>query len=159
MSRFQLYITLFWIALGVFVSAYSYRLGLGGLLTPGAGLFPFGLGVAIGLLGLYKLVKEFLFKAEAAGAETGTARERMPKNLIQLLVLAVTLLAYALLLEPLGFLVTTFLGMACLLRIAGYRKWVPIIAYAAIISGVTYFGFTYLGTTFPPGILSYVGLH
>ena len=59
MRKVHLYITLFWMALGIFVAAYSYWLGLGKLLDPGPGLFPFLLGLAVLLLGVYKLTKEF----------------------------------------------------------------------------------------------------
>ena len=160
MRRFQRAITLFWIALGIFVSAYSFRLGLGALVKPGPGLFPFCLGVSISLIALYKLAREFPSERKKDGP---TDKQQVPSNarlhIGKLVVLTVILLAFALLLEPLGYILTTFLGMTSLLRTTGYRRWNLIILYAAIISGVTYFGFTYLGTMFPPGILSYLGLY
>lgn len=160
MRRFQFTITLFWIGLGVFVSAYSFRLGLGTFLKPGPGLFPFSLGVSISLIALYKLVMEFLSEHKKDGP---LDKPQVPSDaryhIGKLAILTIILLAFALLLEPLGYIITTFLGMALLLRTTGYQKWTSIIPYAAIISGVTYFGFTYLGTMFPPGILSYLGLY
>ena len=79
-------------------------------------------------------------------------------NTGKIVVFTAVLLAYTFLLEPLGFLMTTFLGMVVLLRIAGYTQWVRIIVYAVIISVISYTGFTYLGTRLPPGILD-LGLH
>ncbi len=159
MKRFQICLTVVWIGLGLFVSAYSLRLGLGALVRPGPGLFPFCLGLIIALLALYKLLSKQLRKdrdEEGTGGPEGSPQQAPVGRLA---VLAITLFAYALLLETLGYIITTFLGLAVLLRTGGYEKWIPIVVYALIISAVTYFGFTYLGTMFPPGILRHVGMH
>ena len=160
MKKFQICITVVWIGLGLFVSVYSLRLGLGALVKPGPGLFPFFLGLIIALLATYKLMSEHLSKGKDEGGTEGfqsSPQQALPVG--RLAVLTITLFAYALLLETLGYIITTFLGLAVLLRTGGYEKWIPIVVYALIISGVTYFGFTYLGTMFPPGILRHVGMH
>jgi hypothetical protein len=173
-KRYQLYITLFWIVLGVFVSAYSLRLGLGRLLSPGPGLMPFGLGAIVLILALYKLVAEFtqtgkerneavdaLQRTEAGfeGKAPPVKEEGwLPARARKLVLLTAILLAYALLFETLGYLVTTFLAMSLLLRTTGYTRWVLIIIYSVIIVGATYSLFTYLGVRFPPGILGSIGL-
>jgi putative tricarboxylic transport membrane protein len=154
----HLYITLFWMALGIFVAAYSYWLGLGKLLDPGPGLFPFLLGLAVLLLGVYKLTKEFPLAKKDEEESREKEKGSFFDNAGRIVVFATVLLAYTFLLEPLGFLMTTFLGMVMLLRIAGYTQWVRIIVYAVIISVISYTGFTYLGTRLPPGILD-LGLH
>jgi putative tricarboxylic transport membrane protein len=153
MKKVHLYITLFWIALGIFFAFFSYRLGLGQFLEPGPGLFSFGLGLAIALLGIYQLIRTYLSLRKGEGGLEGGREEKFFGNAGRLVVLTAVLLAYAILFQRLGYLLTTFLGMALLLRIAGYARWVPIIVYAAVISIISYTGFTYLGTTFPPGIL------
>jgi putative tricarboxylic transport membrane protein len=159
MERHHRLVTLFWAALGIFVAAYSYRLGLGKLLEPGPGLMPFALGTILCLLALCKLVGE----TRSGNREEGPIIKAQVHvggrgDVGRIAGITLTLLIYALLLEVLGYIVTTFLVMAFLFRFAGYRGWPLILLYAAIIAGVTYFGFTYLGTRFPPGILSLVGL-
>jgi putative tricarboxylic transport membrane protein len=154
--KLHLHITLFWMALGIFVSAYSYRIGLGKFLDPGSGLFPFLLGLAVVLLSLYKLLKGF-HSTEKNEEESGQKeKEDLFDNKGKVAVFAGVLFVYTFLLEPLGFLITTFFGMTVLLRIAGYTQWLRIIAYAGIISVISYTGFTYLGTRLPPGILDLV---
>jgi putative tricarboxylic transport membrane protein len=154
MKRVHLCITLFWITFGIFFAVFSYRLGLGRFLEPGPGLFSFGLGLIIMLLGVYKLITAFL-SSRKDGEGLGAKKEAsLFGNIGKLAVLTAVLIAYALLLQRLGYLITTFLCLALLLRIAGYTRWVLIMVYAVIISVITYAGFTYLGTAFPPGILN-----
>jgi putative tricarboxylic transport membrane protein len=157
-TKLHLYITLFWTALGIFVASYSCWLGLGKLLDPGPGLFPFLLGLAVFLLSLYKLMKGFPSTKKDEEESRQKEGEDLFDNKGKVMVFTGVLFAYTFLLEPLGFLITTFLGMVALLRIAGYTQWVRIIAYAVIISVISYTGFTYLGTRLPPGILN-LGLH
>ncbi len=76
----------------------------------------------------------------------------------KLAFITIILFAYALLLEPLGYIVTTFFAMVLLLRFAGYTRWILIIIYAVIIVGVSYFLFHYLGVMFPAGIFRNLGL-
>jgi hypothetical protein len=155
------YITLVWIALGVFVAAYSFKLGVGNLRSPGPGFFPCLLGVIICCLALYKLITECLVHAKATGTgkETVPTGAGTPSRVSKLVFIALTLLAYALMLEWLGYIIITFLAMILLLRFSGYTSWTRIIAYSVIIAGISYFIFHYLGVMFPPGVLSHLGLH
>jgi putative tricarboxylic transport membrane protein len=148
-------------ALGIFVSAYSLKYGLGHLNSPNPGFFPCLLGVILCCLALYKLITEFLAHAKVTDAakETVPAEARRPSRVGKLVFIALTLLAYALFLEWLGYIIITFLTMILLLRFSGYTSWVRIIAYAVIIAGVSYFTFHYLGVMFPPGVLKYIGLY
>jgi hypothetical protein len=160
-KKYPLYITLVWIALGIFVSAFSLKHGLGHPNRPGPGFFPGLLGVVICCLAFYKLATEFLVRPKAADAAHGTipAEAVRPSTIGKLVFIALTLLAYALLLEWLGYIIITFLAMISLLRFSGYTSWTRIIVYAAVIAGVSYFVFHYLGVMFPPGLLSYLGLY
>jgi putative tricarboxylic transport membrane protein len=158
LKKLHLHITFFWIALGIFVGGYSYYIGLGKLLDPGPGLFPFTLSLIVLLLSLYKLAKEFPSIEEKKGEPEKKEEQNSFENTAKIVVLTVILFAYTYILEPLGFLLTTFLAMAALLRVAGYTQWIRIIVYAIIICVITYTGFTYLGTKLPAGIFD-LGLH
>ena len=158
MKKLHLYITCFWIVLGVFVGSYSYHIGLEKFLDPGPGMFPFILSLVVLLLGICKLVKE-LPSIKPNRKQPEQKEEQSPfENPGKIIVLTAILFAYTFIVEPLGFLLTTFLAMVLLLRVAGYKQWVRIVSYATIISVLTYFGFTYLGTKLPAGILD-LGLH
>jgi putative tricarboxylic transport membrane protein len=146
---------LVWIGLGVFVIAYSYRMGLGRFLEPGPGLMPFALGAVLCFLSLFKLALDLHSSKQTTQTKGPISK---PKGIGKIVAVIAGLLAFAILLEPLGYLLTTFLVTTFLLKIAGYRKWLHALPYAAIITLVSYFGFTYLGTRFPQGILSFPGL-
>lgn len=146
--------------MGMFVSLYSYKLGLGKLAGPGPGFMPFWLGIIIACLGLYKLTTEFFVHAEKtkAGKKNVSPETGRRPGISKLVFVACILFAYALFLELLGYILTTFLAMIFLLRLAGFTRWALIIVYSAIIVAVSYFMFHYLGVLFPPGILGGFGI-
>ena len=74
MKKYPLYIILVWIALGVFVSIYAYKLGMGKLSEPGAGFIPFWLGIIVAGLALFKLVKEYRGKGKGETTESQTVK-------------------------------------------------------------------------------------
>jgi hypothetical protein len=134
MRKSSLCTTIFWVALGVFVSAYAYiKLGIGKFNAPGPGLMPFLLGVLFGLLALYKLVMTLLGHGES---------EEPPKEV-----------------DEADQSPTTFLTMVFLFRSAGFKRWSIAAASSAGVVLITYFLFTYLGVRFPPGVLRALGLN
>jgi putative tricarboxylic transport membrane protein len=153
-KKYPLYITLVWAGLGFFVSIYAYKLGLGKVSVPGAGFFPFWLGIVIACLAFYKLITEFLIHAaEREAKKEGVSSEtEKPSGIVKLAFIAVVLFAYAFVLEPLGYIITTFLAMILLLRFAGFTRWILIVVYSVIIVGVSYLMFHYLGVMLPPGV-------
>jgi putative tricarboxylic transport membrane protein len=161
MRKSSLYTMVFWVALGAFVSVWSYvKLGIGRFNAPGSGLMPFLLGVLFGLLALYKLVMALLKHGEPEELpKEGERAEQSPTLYRKLALVVGALFAYAILIEPLGFLPTTFLTMTLLFRSAGFKRWSLAAAYSAGVVLITYFLFTYLGVRFPPGILRALGLN
>ncbi|HZE41445.1 MAG TPA: tripartite tricarboxylate transporter TctB family protein [Stackebrandtia sp.] len=70
------------------------------------------------------------------------------------LLMVVALVAYVLLLEPVGFLITTFAFYVAAAAILGSRVWWRELVIGAAMSAVIYFSFTYLlELTLPPGVL------
>jgi len=161
MRKDGLYDTIFWVALGAFVSVYAYvKLGIGKFSAPGSGLMPFILGVLFGLLALYRLVTRILRQGESE--EKPKKREEADQQgtiYKKVILVVVALFAYAILIEPLGFILTTFFTMTLLFRSAGFKKWSLAAAYSAGVVLITYFLFTYLGVRFPPGVLRALGLN
>jgi putative tricarboxylic transport membrane protein len=139
----------FWIGLGLLVMILSYRLGLGGLHNPGPGLMPFLLGCFLSAIAGYFLLA-FLSRKQtqeaAANAEEGRIHVR------RLCLVLASLFAYALLLEPLGFLITTFLVLVILFGTLENR-WSTMLIASLLTALIAYFLFRYLGVQFPKGIL------
>jgi putative tricarboxylic transport membrane protein len=161
MRKSSLCTTIFWVALGAFVSAYAYiKLGIGKFHAPGSGLMPFLLGVLFGFLALYKLVMALLGHGESE--EPPKEEEEAGLHGIvykKVILVVVALFAYAILIEPLGFILTTFFTMTLLFRSAGFKRWSIAAASSAGVVLITYFLFTYLGVRFPPGVLRALGLN
>lgn len=141
----NVYVLLILFALGIFVSSYSYRIGIGSLSNPGPGLFPFLLGFLLFSLSSYKIKKEI--------RNIATETEHNPLIFKGFIALVSILLFYSLFLQTLGYILTTFITLSLLFRTAGYKHWVRILIYAICIVFIIYFIFTYLGVRFPQGFL------
>ena len=137
-----------WIALGLFVMLLSYRLGLGGLHNPGPGLMPFLLGFLLCATSFYILLASRQHKEDRDGARDQSGQLRLGK----LTIVLTSLFAYPLLLERLGYLVTTLLVLTILFRTMSNR-WFSVIVASFLTVVISYLIFTYLGIRFPKGIL------
>jgi putative tricarboxylic transport membrane protein len=132
MRKYNLITGTIWFTLGVFILLESFQLGLGKLNSPGPGFLPMLTSVALALLSVLLFLE--------ATMEKNTTREKGPLsyrdinwNKIIQSILALT--CYALLLERLGFLLSTFLLMTLLFKVAGTNKW-PHIVLRSIISAI-----------------------
>jgi hypothetical protein len=80
--------------------------------------------------------------------------ERNVKKTIQLTAL---MIAYIFVLKPLGFPLAICAFLALAIRIFGYRRWLPTLAMAAVIAGISYVAFmVWLKVPLPLGILEEV---
>ena len=159
MRKRDLYVVIFWIALGMFISVWAYvKLGIGKLNTPGPGLMPFLLGLLFILLALFAMIR-VLRGAEQQNTSKEEKSDQHETVYKKVILVVVALFAYAILLEPLGFILTTFLTMTLLFRSAGFERWIIAATYSGVVVLITYFLFTYLGVRFPPGILRTLGLY
>lgn len=135
-----------WIALSFFVMISSYRMGLGGVHSPGPGLMPFLLGVLLLFPSLYLLAQPLLRRREERDG-TGWGRVHYPK----IGMVLGSLLLFCLLLERLGYLLSMSLFCLALFRIMNNR-WQTILIGSALTVSITYFGFTFLGLKLPEGV-------
>jgi putative tricarboxylic transport membrane protein len=130
------------VAYGVAGSGYQAMIG-----DPlGPAVFPIALAIPLGLLSLYLIVRP--------DPEPDWPRGRaLGKQALAL----VAFVAYAYLLEPLGFLVSTFLAVVVLGWLLGARLWQAGAAGAAIAL-VLFVAFdTLLGLPLPAGVLGLLG--
>ena len=133
--------------------AVSYQMSLGTLHTPGPGLLPFLLGSLLIIVSLPLLVGSLLrFKPTVPGTgEMGIWAEVEFKNV---LIILIALVAYALLLERLGFLLTAFLFLFVLFATFYPRKWFFALGVSLITILVTYALFVMaLRVELPSGLL------
>ena len=139
--------------LSVFVMVHSFSLGLKGITGPGPGLMPFLVGLLLLLVSLYLLVGFFFRKGD--GNETRKAGENKVK-LGKISLVVASLIAYAVFVERLGFIITTTLLLVTLLKGMGSKKWSSVVMASVLTSLITYFAFTYLRLRLPMGILRFL---
>ena len=132
------------LAIAYGVTASGYEAFIGDPLGPA--VFPLVIAIPLGLFSLYLIVRP--------DPEPDWARGR---PLLMQALSVITLLLYAYLLEPLGFVVSTFFAVVVLASLLGAR---PAQAGAAggAIAVVLYVLFNnLLGLPLPAGLLSFLG--
>ena len=114
----EIIICSFWLLLSFYLSLESYRLGLSTANRPGPGFFPFIAAIAIGLIAAFRLVNSIRKSSPDNNSELAIAGEAK----LVLYVIA-GMMAYAFLLDLLGFLFCTFLLVAFYLKVIAARRW------------------------------------
>ncbi|HEU4345608.1 MAG TPA: tripartite tricarboxylate transporter TctB family protein [Candidatus Binatia bacterium] len=133
------------LALGAFFE--STKLPFGGMSTPGAGFFPAILAVGLAIAALFAGLDALREKSRDV-----SQGRRLTWGKIVMTV--GSLLAFAFLLEILGYLVTTFLFVVFLLRAVERKGWVVAVAVGFSASFASYIVFgLLLGTPLPTGFL------
>jgi putative tricarboxylic transport membrane protein len=157
MKKNQVFTILFWVALGVFVMYSSWRFGLGSFRTPGPGLMPFLLGTLLCVVSLYFFAVSFFGKSAGKDIESkGKEGEPNHADIKKLVLVVVSLILYALVLEKLGYMIATLFLLFGLFWAAGTTRLVAAISSAATMV-LTYLLFSRLGVVFPEGILKFIG--
>jgi len=143
--------SLFLILIGLVFCLSSFTIGIGRINAPGPGLIPLGTG---GLLILFSLGTIFEIhsnmKLEGKTSLISGRRWRI------VLTVLISLFLYALVLDILGFIITTFLTMAVLFKISEKQSWKLALGASALTTAFTYFLFDYLlRCSFPRGFLGF----
>jgi putative tricarboxylic transport membrane protein len=141
--------SVFLIVIGIAVIIWAFRLQVGTLLRPLAGFFPLLVGSALIALSLVLLFRGWIGQGPAP----------RPYGVWQRPVIMLAALAvYAVLLEPLGYVLSTVFIAAVTLRILRVISWKMIILSSVILSVSVYVLFTrLLGVELPAGILPFLG--
>jgi len=150
-KKHDIYPVFFWVALSLFVMFGSCKLGLGTFKNAGSGLMPFLLGIILLLVSVLFAVKSFIEVQTRKAIALDIVSDGV--KLWKVALVSGSLIAYALLLEKLGFQVSTLLLLLILFRTAGSRKWKFILAASILTMIVTYLIFSFLGVRFPKGML------
>jgi putative tricarboxylic transport membrane protein len=137
----------FLVILGGFIAWQSKKLSLGIPRAPGPGFFPFCLGLLLIGVALAILARGLKQKKESQKTEVGKGRV--------ILVLG-SVFAYSYVLEPLGYLLSTFFLMFLLLRMMARKIWWFGPVVACLITLISYILFkVWLKVLLPKGILSF----
>ncbi len=127
MKHVRLYCSLFWMLFSFFVCEQAYRLKLGEVRKPGPGLFPFCLGAVMFLLSVIALFQSLGRMGEM---HKGTDGERF--RWWNIVVILAAIVAYALTLETVGFVIDTFLFICLLLKVVDPQSWKTTLLGGAI---------------------------
>jgi hypothetical protein len=146
-----------WIAIGVVICAAAYATGLGTFREPGAGFVAAVAGLFIIAVGSVVSVTRGSGPEKEEKVKAISNSTRMPLVQCPAFKMAYTvaiLLFYAIFLNPLGYIVTTFIALFALFYDLSRRRWaVPL--FASVVSvAVTYIVFeVWLKSQLPRGIL------
>ena len=144
---------LIWIIIGLAVMMVSYRMSLGTLHSPGPGLLPFLLGSFLIVASLPILVGSFL-ALRRTGPDNRGAEIWAGVEFKNLLIIVISLVAYALLLESLGFILTAFLFLFLLFATFDSRRWFFALGISSVTICITYILFNVvLRVELPSGLL------
>ena len=139
-----------WFGLGLAVCLGSLQYKLGTPAAPGTGFMPFLTGLAICFFSGIGLIHATLRKRRGEGWSP-VLQGVSWKNAM---IILVSLLAYALLLFPLGFVITTTLFIAFLLRAIVPQRWSVVIACSILTAAASYLIFeVWLKAQLPRGPL------
>ena len=141
-----------WLALSLYLSIESYRLGLSMGNRPGPGFFPFGAAVAIGMIAAFRLLKSFRRTSAANDSESITTSEA---RLVFYVIAG--MISYVFLLGVLGFVICTFLLVAFYLKVVAARSWRVSASFAAAVALVSHLFFDLLlDAQLPRGLLDWL---
>jgi putative tricarboxylic transport membrane protein len=113
--------------ISAFICWESSRMPYGSIHNPGAGLFPFWLGVILGGMSIGLIMKTTLEK-DRGKRMRDLLSEKIRWGKILALLIALVLYGYGM--DLLGFLIITFLFMAFLLRFIDPQSWKSVIIWA-----------------------------
>lgn len=123
---------LFLMVLSGYVIREALALDVGRPTSPGSGFMVFGAGIALGVLAL----RQFLTSLSSSAPEKESAPEQV--RWLRILVTILAVAVYILALEPVGYLLCTFLLLGFLFQVLERGDWAWRTLGAAATSLVTY---------------------
>jgi putative tricarboxylic transport membrane protein len=146
----NLWASLFLIIVSGAVISEALELEVGSPGNPGSGFMIFGAAAILGLLALHQFVKSLGLRKPKSEA----ASERIHWARIVAVIVANALYIY--LLQPIGYLLCTFLLMCFLFQALERGRWVPRVIGSALASLFTYLLFArLLQLNLPRGLISF----
>jgi len=142
--------SLVWLGIAILICIGSLRLSLGSFRNPGPGFFPFIAGLIVAVMAL-AIHLQSRGKTSAKGTPEPLWADK--KRIQKMVFTTLALLAYGVGMDYLGFLVSTFLFLAFLLRMIEPQRWSLVLLESALASGISYLIFDiWLQAQLPKGI-------
>lgn len=139
------------LVLGGAYLAGSLNLPMGSADRPGAGLYPFLVGITLIALSVPLFIRSVRQKETQQEKE-----EAFPKgkDLKRVVAVALTIVFFIVLLKPLGYAVCSAVLMGAILRFLGLRSWEKIVLISILTAAISYYLFaSVLDVPLPRGIL------
>lgn len=142
----------FWVGIGILICLLAWKSKLGSFQEPGAGFVAFFSGLFVSGVGLVMFFSEVLSKISSTGsADLSQAFHNVSWSRLAYTILL--LLGYALLLNTLGYILTTFLAMWGLFHDWRKNRWVSSFLTSLLTTAATYLVFeVWLHCQFPRGV-------
>jgi putative tricarboxylic transport membrane protein len=148
MNRYDKASSLLWLAASVIITVGSSAYSFGSWSHPGPAFLPLLCGLSMVVFSLIIFIQS-LGKIRPEGEGAGSFFTPLWPRLAVALTM---LLAYTFLLEPLGFILTTFIFMLGVLRWIGKIRWATALLVAFIATAASYGLFDrLLKVQMPPG--------
>ena len=143
---------LFFLSVGIFFALYARTVEIGTLTEPGPGFLPFFGGLTLTGMSIALLLKTFLKKMSELRPAFFPQRDSWKRVLLVFL----SLIAYNLVLSPLGFTLTTFFFIGFLLKFIFPQslKRTLVVAFLSALGARLLF-INFLETQLPKGFLGF----
>lgn len=145
--------SLVWLGVAGFICLGAYRLSLGSFSSPGPGFLPFIAGIFLAVLSclLFTQSRRSSIRPRAAN-NIWSKGGKGPKVILTIFIL----FSYALGMEYLGFLLSTILFLALLLRTIEPQRWIVVLFTSLSASSAAYLIFErWLQCQLPKGVLKF----
>lgn len=145
---------IFWIVIGGIICVLASQYGLGSFRAPAPGFVAFLSGIVIGGVGAVMILSRTISTGHSKETIRGAGLGVPVISLGRLAYTMIFLIAYAILMDPLGYIVSTFLAMFGLFFDWGKKNWLWSGFFSIIVSLVSYLVFeVWLHCQLPLGIL------
>jgi hypothetical protein len=142
-----------WVFIGISISAWSFRTGIGTFNEPGVGFVAFASGLFITAVGALVSIFRRPEKQPIGTVSATTCPRCLESAPFKLAYTLALLLFYALFLNLLGYIITTFIVLFGLFFDPVGRRWVGPLLSSCLSVAVTYLVFqVWLMSQFPRGI-------
>ncbi len=143
---------LFWLVVGIGIAISSLKYGFGTLHEPGPGFITFFAGAFLIILSFALFLSSFKSREDQSNLQSLWAGLD-PGKVLYVIVL---LVAYTLLLKPIGFLISTFFLLSLLFRIKGTYRLKTVFLMSLLVTMGSYIIFEiWLKAQLPKGVLGF----
>jgi hypothetical protein len=151
-SHYNRIAAIFFLIVGIFFTLYARSVEIGSWNEPGPGFLPFWAGLTLNAMSIALLLGSYGKKAWAERPSFFPKGDSWKRVLLTFL----SLIAYNLLLNPLGFAFTTFLFLAFLVKFIFPQTWRRTLLVAVLGSVMARLLFiNFLETQLPKGFLGF----